>query len=111
MEWNAAAVFIWTKRLLSMKAMLLPSEWKVYSWKESVGFVETGFVKTDDILAIKVVPLTALVAKGLVKVTTYVELMIYAVQLVVIYDVLFILMEQWLGVDATSISRSKGIVM
>ena len=53
-----------------------------------------GFVKTDDTLAIKVVPLTASVGKGFVKVTTYVEFIIYAMQLVVIYDVLFILMEQ-----------------
>ena len=29
MEWNDAAVFICSERLLSMNAMLLPSEWKV----------------------------------------------------------------------------------
>ena len=39
-------------------------------------------MKTEEIRAIKVVPATASVANGLEKVTTYVEFIVYAVQLV-----------------------------
>ena len=70
-ELKEAAVFICTVILEDIYAILYPSEWKVYIPNDDVGLVDIGFVKTEDILAIKTVPASALEEKGLVNVTIY----------------------------------------